>query len=429
MLRKLVVLLALTLVVSCGEQDKSSSVAKPDIVPVQEIGGIKTGPWRVVLEHPGGGLPFTLEIAEGPKALFLNGKERMPAEEVDIVDGKLDIRFPSYESALTATLQDDGTLAGTVSLTRRLGTLKTVEFPLVATHGQTWRHFETQDPNPASVAGTWDVALNNPFGGPARKGLGIFEQDGAIVTGTMLFSQGDYRWLQGEVKDGELYLSTFDGGQGTVWRATIQPDGSLKGLFHAKSYGFPPVPWSAVADENATLPDANSFTKMREGAGPLAFSFPNLDGDMVSLSDPRYKNKVVLITIGGTWCPTCHDEAAFLSPFYEENKDRGLEVIALQFEYTSDLKRNTRQISSFKKRYDITYETLIAGAFGKDNVTKALPMLDKFEAYPTTIFVDRSGEVRRIHTSFPGKATGKRYELHTAEFRAFLNELLNEETS
>lgn len=408
------ILLCLALILSsCG--------GDPDTV-----GGIKTGPWRVVLDHPGGGLPFTLDIQPGPEAFFINGPERMKAEQVTIKDGTLDIRFPSYESSLIATLQEDGTLAGNAQLTRRLGELKTIDFALTATHGDTWRHFERQDEEAASVAGTWAVKLSGPFGSPPRDGLGIFEQDGAIVTGTFLFSQGDYRWLQGEVKDGELYLSTFDGGQGTVWRASVKEDGTLDGILHAKSYGFPPVPWTAVLDSNATLPDANSFTKMKEGAEPLAFSFPNGAGEMISLADEAYDGKVVLVTIGGSWCPTCHDEAAFVAPYYEANKDRGLEVIGLQFEYTDDLERNRRQVANFKARYGITYEMLIAGAFGAESVARALPMIDKLVAYPTTLFVDRKGTVRKIHTSFPGAATGTRHELYLEEFSAFVDTLLAE---
>lgn len=410
----------LGLLAACGPQE-GGDVAK--------VGDIPTGPWRVVLEHPGGGLPFTLEIEEGPEAYFVNGPERMKAEQIAVDGGTLDIRFPSYDSTLRATLQPDGTLEGTATLTRRLGELKKIDFDFVATHGQTWRYFEVQDPSPASVAGTWALSLSNPFGGPPREGLCLLEQDGAIVTGTMLLAVGDYRWLHGEVKDGELYLSTYDGGQGTVWRATIKDDGSLDGILHAKSYGFPPVPWTAVRDPDATLPDANTLTQMKQGAGPLAFSLPNLKGETVSLSDERFKGKVVLVTIGGTWCPTCHDEAAFVAPYYEENKARGLEVVGLQFEYTDDLERNTRQISAFKKRYGITYDMLIAGAFGAENVARVLPMIDKLTAYPTTLFVDRSGAVRRIHTSFPGAATGKRHELHIEEFKAYLDDLLAEEVT
>lgn len=417
-MRYFLIMLAVCLAACSAEEASTVETAK--------VGDIPAGPWRVVLEHPGGGLPFTLEIEEGPAAYFLNGPERMEAEQITVDGGTLDIRFPSYDSTFTGTLQPDGTLKGTAVLTRRLGELKQIEFDFVATHGQTWRHFAEQDPNPANVGGTWAMQLSNPFGGPPREGLALLEQDGAFVTGTMLLSVGDYRWLQGEVKDGELYLSSYDGGQGTVWRATVQQDGSLEGLLHAKSYGFPPVPWSAVRDPDAKLPDANSFTKMVEGAGPLAFSLPNLDGETISLSDDKFQGKVVLVTIGGTWCPTCHDEAAFVAPYYKANKDRGLEVVGLQFEYTDDFERNKRQIGAFKKRYGITYDMLIAGAFGADNVKRVLPMIDQLTAYPTTLFVDRRGTVRRIHTSFPGAATGKRHDLYIAEFTEFLDLLLEE---
>ncbi|MEM9289368.1 MAG: TlpA disulfide reductase family protein [Pseudomonadota bacterium] len=416
--------LCLFLAFSACDQSEPESASKPTFV--SEVGGIKIGIWRVVLEHPGGGLPFSLEITDGPEAYFLNGPERMKAEVVTIDAGRLNIAFPSYESSLEATLQEDGTLVGKTILTRRLGELKQIEFPLVATHGQTWRHFEEQDSNPANIAGTWAVKLSNPFGGPPRDGLGLFEQDGAIVTGTFLFPQGDYRWLQGEVKDGELYLSTYDGGQGTVWRGTIQEDGSLEGMFHAKSYGFPPVPWSAARDENATLPDANSLTALKEGVETFDFTFPDISGAEVSLSDARFKDKVVLITIGGTWCPTCHDEAKFLAPYYAENKERGLEVIGLQFEYTDDLERNQRQVGHFKARYAIEYPMLLAGVFGQQGVAAALPFLDGLGAYPTTLFLDRTGKVRRIHTSFPGEATGKRHQLYVSEFKTFLDQLLAE---
>lgn len=396
--------------------------------PAATIGGIQTGPWRIVLDHPGGGLPFTLEITQGPEAYFLNGPERMKAEQITIENETLDIRFPSYEASLVATLQHDGTLTGTATLTRRLGELKQIDFALTGTYGQTWRHFETQDANPTDVSGTWAVELGNPFGGPSRAGLGIFEQDGALVTGTFLFPQGDYRWLQGEVRDGELYLSSFDGGQGTVWRGTLQDDGTMSGFLHAKSYGFPPVPWSGRQDPDAKLPDANAMTKLKEGVERFDFTFPDTQGAMVSLSDPKFQDKVVLITIGGTWCPTCHDEAAFLAPYYAANKDRGLEVIGLQFEYTDDLARSTRQTKRFIQRYGIAYDMLIAGVFGAKGVAKALPFLDGLQAYPTTLFLDRDGTVRRIHTSFPGAATGKRHALYVSEFKTFLNKLLAEQS-
>jgi peroxiredoxin len=68
----------------------------------------------------------------------------------------------------------------------------------------------------------------------------------------------------------------------------------------------------------------------------FAFTFPDVDGKPVSLSDERFRGKVVLVTLGGTWCPNCHDEAQFLLPFYREHRDQGFEIIALMFERHGD---------------------------------------------------------------------------------------------
>ena len=42
----------------------------------------------------------------------------------------------------------------------------------------------------------------------------------------------------------------------------------------------------------------------------------------VSLQDERYKGKVVIVSILGSWCPNCLDEAEFLAPWYKANKQR-----------------------------------------------------------------------------------------------------------
>ena len=57
---------------------------------------------------------------------------------------------------------------------------------------------------------------------------------------------------------------------------------------------------------------------------------------------------------------------------------------------------------------------------------RKLPNLSGVYGYPTAIFVDRSGHIRKIHTGFSGPATGKHYEEQIAGFRALVDELLKE---
>jgi hypothetical protein len=55
-----------------------------------------------------------------------------------------------------------------------------------------------------------------------------------------------------------------------------------------------------------------------------------------------------------------------------------------------------------------------------------LPALDRFYAFPTTIFIDRKGNVRKIHTGFTGPATGRLYTEFADEVRATLDQLVAE---
>jgi thiol-disulfide isomerase/thioredoxin len=71
------------------------------------------------------------------------------------------------------------------------------------------------------------------------------------------------------------------------------------------------------------LPDVAAM-HVKDGKGKLNFSFLDLNKKKVSINDPKFKNKVVVIQIMGSWCPNCMDETAFLSEYYNKNKQRGV---------------------------------------------------------------------------------------------------------
>ena len=80
--------------------------------------------------------------------------------------------------------------------------------------------------------------------------------------------------------------------------------------------------------------------------------------------------------------------------------------------------------TDFRDKFGIEYATLIAGTSDRDDATKALPQLNGVFAYPTTIWVDRAGVVRKIHAGFSGPATGAHYTELTRKFTDFTLELL-----
>ena len=127
----------------------------------------------------------------------------------------------------------------------------------------------------------------------------------------------------------------------------------------------------------------------------------------------------------GTWCPNCRDEAVFLKEYLQSHPNSNFAVIALAFERSADSAVANAQIKVYKDKMKIPYQILDAGTNNKDAASKTLPMLNKIMAFPTTIFLDRANNIRKIHTGFDGPATSK-YEAYKKDFGTFMDELLAE---
>jgi thiol-disulfide isomerase/thioredoxin len=119
------------------------------------------------------------------------------------------------------------------------------------------------------------------------------------------------------------------------------------------------------------------------------------------------------------------DESSYLSKVYKKYNKKGLEIIALAYERTSDNEKAKANVLRLSKRFDITYEILITGLTGKEKASESLPFLNGVMAFPTTIFLDKNHQVKSVYTGFSGPATGKAYEDYTFKTEKLLNELLS----
>ena len=235
---------------------------------------------------------------------------------------------------------------------------------------------------------------------------------------------GDHRYLAGQVRDRTLHLSTFDGAHAFLSRADLGGDDTLAGDYWSGTAWH--EAWTAKRDAAAELPDLEKLTHLKDGYDRFTFAFPDLDGKVVSLDDERFRGKVVMVVLAGSWCPNCHDEAAYLAPLYRAQAGRGLEVVELMYEHFGDFATAARQTQRMRDKFGIEYTTLIAGISDKDEAAKTLPMLNAVIAFPTTILIDRHGRVRLIHTGFAGPGTGEHYEALKRDFEAMLDTLLKE---
>ncbi len=376
-----------------------------------------TGTWRVALALPGGALPFGLDVRQGKTgitATLLNPPERLKAERASLVGDTLTLGFPSYGSRLVLTRGADDRLTGSAELARSSGPAT------LAVTGErgTWR-FSRQPAKPrADLSGRWLMT----YGKDAQTGLIQLQQQGNRVSGSIQLPSGDFRYLAGEVSGGQLALSTFDGNAATLWSATLTGK-TLDGRQFTATGSQAGTAWTARRAGRAGV-EAVAVEKVT--GQRLAFRFPASDGRQVSLSDARYKGKVVVITLGGAWCPNCHDEATFMGPYAARRQREGLEVIGLQFEYGDDKARAFKLIDSFKARYKLPYPLLLAGQPTPESTKAALGALGPVKVYPSTIFIGRDGRVREVHVGWAGPATGALNARAKADFDAIVARLLRE---
>jgi thiol-disulfide isomerase/thioredoxin len=382
-----------------------------------------------VLSSPGGELPFTLRFVReggGLRAVIVNGTEHAPASGVDIHDSSVRIRFDGYDSAIDASLSDDGNaMTGAWTRTVPAGTCR---LAFRATRGEQPRFRPTSAGLTSlnDVSGIWKAEFVDSDGvSPAR---GEFHQDRGTsrVTGTFLTPTGDDRYLEGSFENGLLRLSTFDGAHAFLFQAHASADGRLSGDYWSRdSYH---ATWSGTRadDASATLPDGWKDVGLTNTEGRFQFRFPDLAGRPVALSDERFRGKVVLVNIFGSWCPNCNDEAPLLAAWDRKYRDQGLEIVGLAYEFTGNAARDREMVRRFANHYGISYTLLLAGVSDKHKASATLPDLTRVLAYPTSLFIGRDGKVRKIYSGFAGPGTGRHFDALRTGMESVIEGLLAE---
>ena len=379
-----------------------------------------SGPWRGEIDHLGGKLPFNFIVAKNKLDIRIqNGSEIATLGDSYFRGDSLVVPFDLYDSEIVGSLKNEKSLIGFWQKKRNGKTLYRIPFQAQA--GSSERFLQTQQAS-VQVSGKYSADF---WSDESNHSSGVFllNQKGNQVTGTVLKTSGDYRFLQGNISGDSLLLSYFDGSGLMQFRCKVNGN-QIDGQFYSGLAGK--RNFKAIKDDKASLPDLKKLTYLKPGFDRLTFSLPNPAGKTISLQDERYKNKVVIIELMGSWCPNCLDESRFLAPYYKKMKDKGVEVIGLAFEYSPELSISGPKIENFKKRIGVDYEILFAGQPNDETIAQVLPMLHKINGYPTTFILDKSGKVREIHTGFSGPGTGVYYTDWIHEFEQTVQNLLNE---
>jgi thiol-disulfide isomerase/thioredoxin len=374
------------------------------------------GRWDATVTVNGVEIPFRFELTgdgANVKGSFFNGDERLTSTGGRFENGALALSWDYFASRLEATLKD-GALDGRYIQARRS---ERANYDFHARRYQARR----ESANAPSIAGLWTIPNDSAKG--ERAWRFIVHQSGPDVSATILRVDGDTGALTGSYRDGKFRISHFSGVRPLLLELTPAEGGSLDILQNGSKKMTAVRAEQAHAKGVPDPADPTRHTSVKDPSEPFRFSFPDLDGRMVSNTDARFRGKVVLVNITGSWCPNCHDEAPFLAELYRRYRDQGLEIVALSFEEADQLSNPTR-LRAFIKKYGIEYTVLLGGepSEANDKLTQAV----NWNSWPTTFFLGRDGRVRSVHAGFPSSASGELYVQAKEEFTSGVERLLRE---
>lgn len=386
------------------------------------------GPWRGVIviqtNEVRNEVPFSFSIfaVQGNYQITItNAEEKIEVKEVVISNDSIIIKMPVFKDEIHAKILSPDSLAGEYI---HFGSRSNYNMPFYA-RGNIADRFPANPEKPQyDITGKWETTVQ-PGEKDEYKIIGVFEQQGNKIKGTFLSTSGDFRFLEGNVFGNKLLMSCVDGTHTLLFKAEIKD--SLN-ITNGILVGSPTwlEKWVAVKNADAELPDPESEVKIRPGYSTVNIKLPDLNNKIVSLEDPKYKSKVVILQVMGSWCPNCMDETRLFAQLYDNYQKQGLEIIGLCFE-SKDFLQSKQRIEKFRDDLGAKYEFLYAGEVGKNNVLTVLPFLTDFKGYPTTIYLDKNHSVRKIYTGFSGPGTGKYYDKLKSEITSFIEKLLYEQ--
>nr|WP_314780263.1 TlpA disulfide reductase family protein [uncultured Treponema sp.] len=124
---------------------------------------------------------------------------------------------------------------------------------------------------------------------------------------------------------------------------------------------------------------------MMKNVKGLTFDTIDLEGNKIT-SDILAKYDVTMINIWATWCPPCRAELPEIGKLYEAFKDKGCNIIGITGDVSPDAQDALPTAKELISKADCNYTVV------QYNDTLK-PILDNLSAWPTTIFVDKKGNI------------------------------------
>jgi thiol-disulfide isomerase/thioredoxin len=398
---------------SCSQETESQQVSET-IEPTEVIE--ETWLFKITL-NDSVVLPLKVTSVKGDELNFTihNAEETIALKNIHLKEDSIFMEMPVFQTGFEG-VYNDTTMSGV------LVKYDAVDYRLPFTAQKTELD-NTSLKEPCCNINKRYKVLFRPGQESETEAIGEFKQTGNTVSGTFMTETGDYRYLSGTLEGDLMKLSAFDGNHLYVFKAEVNGDGSMNGMFFSGKTRADK--WIAEINNEFQLADPDKLTYLKEGETELGFAFNTTQEERIEYSKEKYLGKVVILQILGSWCPNCMDESKFLQKQFSKHKEEGLEIIGLAFERKRDKGPSYKAIDKMVEDIGMTYPVVFAGSTRMEDREKALPQLNKIMSFPTSIYINKKGEVVKIHTGFAGPGTSE-YESFVSETEELIQSMLSE---
>lgn len=361
-------------------------------------------------------IPVQMHVNEEGKWSFINWTEQINLDSL-VWNGKsFSAKMPFFNTVIEGTVLNDSTIEGKwTDLSRE----PLYQIPFTARHSNMPRFPKEKSPENL----IYSVTFSPESPQDSDRAIGMFYKYDTLLYGTFLTGSGDHRFLQGYQRGDSMTLSCFDGTHLFYYKAKLEGD-KLKGKFYSGKHHF--ANWEGVKNANAKLNHPDSLTSLKSPSEEFKFKVRDDNGDSIQFDRSKFEGKVTIVQIFGSWCPNCTDESIFFKKLYDKYHKDGLEVLPVAFERSDDFSKAKSIVHRQFKQLGLSYSPYYGEKMGKGAAAKIFAGLKDLSAYPTSVFIDKKGDVRKIHTGFYGPSTGDFYTVHTAELDSFVKMLINE---
>lgn len=409
-MRYLVYLQSILLAIACLYACSGGTGEPGNKLPMRE------GYWKLDFQTSRGSIPVRLHVRNDSLFVY-NGNEIIPTTIIPDGVDSFYFELPVFQSVVKAYLQDSLSMQGSWTPPGRPDSLK------IAFQAQ-WDGLEDRGALPQdlqSYAVTFSPETEDEY--PA---IGLFTAMQGRAYGTFLTETGDYRYLEGERKGDSLWLSCFDGAHLFHFRAAFSnSDSSVQGTFQSGKSWF--EPWIGIADADPQLSHPDSITLFTaEPRTSLEFEATDRQGNKRVFGADDWKGKITIVQLMGSWCPNCMDESRYFRKLVQTAGPDEIQLIPIAFERTGSLEQRVKALESFEKALGLGPISYIGGLASKAEASSVFYQLSGISSFPTSIFIDKKGVVRKIHTGFYGPGTGKYYTRYTESTESFIRQLLSE---